>query len=101
MAIISIFQCDKCKKEFTRTSQSISAAGYEVQPCVVGIHIAYGETNPSAARVPAVHALWCRTCVNETGIHAPTKASDDAPQPLSFEERVTLLLEELGFKREE
>ena len=97
MAVITTYKCDKCGKEWHPNSG-------EEMPVAVGIVVEFGKTTLPAAPYKRFGAMWCRECVMKSGIHPPMTEADKqvAPeQPLSFEEKFAVLMEELGFARQE
>ena len=90
------FKCDKCKKEF-RYGQK------DHQPNAIKISIDLGLTSPSNSPHTSSHVVWCRPCVMATGFYRPLTESDKkvAPeQEPTFEEKFSMLIEEMGFVRE-
>ena len=93
------YKCDKCKKTWVSTDKT-------EQPVSIAILVDFG--NPSgqpkySQYLTDNNAMWCRTCVMKAGIKEPYTDTDvkvAPPEPLPFEEKLTLLLEELGFIRE-
>ena len=93
----TIYKCDKCGKEWD-ASTNID------QPVMVGIVVKFGATELSHP-YPTYGQMWCRSCLIGAGVVEPCMADKDAgrkapEQPLSFEEKFTLLLEEIGFVRD-
>jgi hypothetical protein len=101
MGQYTTYKCDKCGKEWLSTTNT-------EQPVSLAIILDFG--NPSS--IPAIRygidkrmrAMWCRACVMQVGISEPALPQDKqvAPEsPLSFEEKLCALLEELNFTRGE
>jgi hypothetical protein len=98
MGQYTTYKCDKCGKEWLSTDK-------KEQPVSVAIVFDFGNPTgtpqPDRYRHPASSAMWCRSCVMETGIHQPMTQEEKftAPPEMSFEDKVIMLLEELGFEQ--
>lgn len=91
--IKTIYGCEKCKKEWE--------PGNGETLCTVGVAVNFGGTSISDHHFSKTQH-WCRTCVMKYGIHKPITDKDKrvAPEPLSFEEKFTELLIDMGFVQE-
>jgi len=97
MAEKLMYICDKCSKEWEARSE-------EEQAVAIGLVIKFGHSHLNMSESIYSHVMWCRTCLMRTGLSLPYSNKDEkvAPeQPLSMEEKITMLLEELGFIRGE
>jgi hypothetical protein len=95
MGIYQQFKCDRCG------TVSDYPKG-DIQPCTVAVGVNFGLSLP--AEIDMKYQVWCRECVMKAGIYPPYSDSDKAvaPEaPLTFEEKFILLIEELGFTRQE
>lgn len=95
----TVFICDKCNKYFEQNTNG----SWPEQPCVVALYVSFGSLHVSQSFTPPDTQQWCRTCVMSVGLREPRNDEDRkvAPtQPLSFEDRVVELIEELGFTRQ-
>ena len=101
MAIITTYKCDKCGKEWIP-----GAKGSEnEQPVAVSLGFDFGKTEVRYKVQPDVMLtkMWCRECVVSLGMYAPTNKAEKATAPveLTFEQKVIILFEELGFRQAE
>jgi len=97
MAIITTYKCDKCGKEW------IPGASGE-HPVAVSIGFDFGKTDPPYNCRPSImrSKMWCRQCVISLGMCEPNKEEKStAPAELTFEQKVIILFEELGFRQAE
>jgi hypothetical protein len=98
MAQYTTYKCDKCGKEWLSTDKN-------EQPVSVAIVVDFGNPTgtprPDRYRSPQHRAMWCRPCVMAAGVCEPAteKEKSTAPPELSFEDKVIMLLEELGFEQ--
>lgn len=97
MGTFSGFKCDKC-------GQSFMLGKEDYRPISVSLHIRFGYTYPDKFTDRSGHAVWCRSCLMSTGFHHPVNEEDKkvaAPKELTFEEKFSILIEDLGFTRAE
>lgn len=98
--IKTTFICDRCGTEYAQ-KEGGHGMEFEQQPVCVGMYFNFGQTYPP----PQSHNIsqaWCRPCVMKMGIREPITKEDKEVSPevqLSFDEKVVILLEELGFSR--
>ena len=98
MATYTTYKCDKCGKEWLSTDNT-------EQPVSIGIVVDFGNSSgylrsPNYSRVQGV--TWCRKCVIGIGITEPSSEREKSIAPetkLSFEDKLVILLEDLGFLR--
>lgn len=97
MGVKTIITCDKCGEVCQDGNIKIR------QPVAVGISLQFGRVHMTDT-YPTYQRVWCRECIVKTGIHPPIveEEKEIAPEEkLSTTEKLALLLEELGFQREE
>lgn len=99
MAQYTTFKCDKCGREWDSKNK-------EIQPVSIGIMVDFGNPSGSPRNnyLPKeMQAMWCRPCVMKTGIYQPFTEDEKkiAPPKISFDDKIVMLLEELGFQRAE
>ena len=93
-----ILTCDRCSDSWERDSPESKEAGKQIW--TVGMGISHGTNQSIHAQDKAE---WCRKCVVETGlldasyVYKNNVTVKIEPRP-TFEERVTELIEELGFQ---
>ena len=94
MATRTIITCDKCGKEWLYGSN-------DFHPVTISVDFNFGSTTASAfpSGSNRKQATWCRECVMSSGVYAPITKEDKelAPVELTFEQKVIMLIEELGF----
>ena len=96
MGIFKGFICDKCGKEFISNSK-------DYNPTTISIAIKFGSTAPSTYPNIKEHQIWCRECLRKTNFCAPPIPEDKKIAPvteLTFEEKFSIMIEELGFIKE-
>ena len=95
MATTTLYTCDRCSKQWTEEDK-------DEQPVGVGIVVGFGKTSVHNYQPINFSAMWCRTCVIDTGIHPPITTDEEKRElpKLSFEEKLAELISELGFIQE-
>lgn len=97
MGIFNGFICDRCKREFKSDSK-------DYNPVTIQLRISFGRTTPTDYPNTTDHMIWCRKCLISTGFQIPTTEEDKKIAPefkLTFEEKFSMMIEALGFIREE
>lgn len=90
------FTCDRCGKEFRANTK-------EYKPVTIQLTVTFGST-PSTYPATQRHVIWCRQCLMSSGFQIPITEEDEKMAPelkLTFEEKFSMMIEELGFIREE
>ena len=96
MGVFHGFTCDKCKKKFIKGDPKYC-------PSTVQVAISFGNEGPNSFSSERDHQVWCRECLMATGICKPVTKEDKIVSPeveLTFEEKFSMLLEDLGFTKE-
>ncbi len=96
MGTFSGFICDRCGKEF-RTNEK------DYSPVAIRLSFDFGRTAPSMQYSASTRNLvWCRGCVMLTGVTKAITENDKKAAPeteLTFEEKLAILIEDMGFTR--
>ena len=97
MAVIQTIVCDKCGEKWAYGNEN----GNEI--VTIGLCLGFGKTTIGTQDNFAIIRHWCRTCVMRHGIKWPISDTDrriaPAVQP-SEDDRIALVLEDMGFVRE-
>ena len=96
MGIFNGFICDRCKREFR-------ACNKDYNPVTIQLKISFGSTYPIDYTNTIDYKVWCRECLISSGFHKPTTKEDVRVSPnleLTFEEKFSIMIEELGFVKE-
>lgn len=96
MGIFNGFICDKCKREFRSNSK-------DYNPTTISITIKFGSAILSAYPNIKERQIWCKKCIEKTNFCALVISKDEkitSTIELTFEEKFSLMIEELGFLKE-
>jgi len=98
MGTFAGFTCEKCKREFRSTDSDYA-------PVTIQLSVCFGKTVPGPYSNIKKYALWCQDCLMATRFYVPITEDKKTPPvaiaELSFEEKFLMMIEELGFVREE
>ncbi|MCK5015669.1 MAG: hypothetical protein KAS32_01240 [Candidatus Peribacteraceae bacterium] len=97
MSVRTTYICDKCKTEWDCSDKT-------KQPVSIGLAISFGTTKLPYEKTCDNEVMWCRSCAMKVGICKPATAEDKIITPkvsLTTEEKIIILLEELGFRLNE
>ena len=90
-----VLVCEKCKGEWD--------VGGEGFPGMVTVSLGINWNSEYCSQRPEFYQTWCTPCVIRSGIFPPFTDEDKktAPPELTMEEKLTALIESLGFTRAE